>query len=393
MTWPPQMRKFNFVRPNFEYNFKGILQVPARALKPKKIFTTSFFILLGLALYDICTYLALIVDGRDIADIFSLYGLFPFRLFSFESLGAILIYYYLGLGFSILTLMLGMAGIAIIDFEDLRGNPFMSLTQGVKFAFSRLKQLLLSELSMAAFIVFIILLAALVGLISRIPVLGDYLYALFFFFPNFIVILLTQVVILVLILSLLITPAATAMDRNGETFNSVLETFFTVTRKPIHWLLYTAYSLITAKICSFIFAYFSFRAVQLLQFSAKIGGGEKIDTLLAAGLNHLPFQSPVVNFVFNLWPGLDFGVDIAQLVQSEGTGGGAGYIMAISLFLIFLIIWGYVLSCLATGQAYALAVIRKIRDGRAVGDEKSLFYEEEYVNPPLDADGNAADEK
>ena len=63
--------------------------------------------------------------------------------------------------------------------------------------------------------------------------------------------------------------------------------------------------------------------------------------------------------------------------------------MAISLFLIFLIIWGYIFSCIATGQAYALAVIRKIRDGRAIGDEKSLFYEEEYVNPPLDADGNA----
>ncbi len=52
-------------------------------------------------------------------------------------------------------------------------------------------------------------------------------------------------------------------------------------------------------------------------------------------------------------------------------------------FAIFLMIWGYKLSIVATSQAYSYAIIRYIRDGHAITDEKSLFHEEEWINPPI----------
>ncbi len=175
-------------------------------------------------------------------------------------------------------------------------------------------------------------------------------------------------------------PAALAADSKGETFRSIVETFLTITRQPIRWVVYTVYSFICAKVASFVFAYFAYRAVQLLQFMTKLGGGEKIDNLIASGLNHLPLDSPIVSFITNLFPGINFGFALSLPTQS-GTDSLAGYIMAISLFLIFLIVWGYILSIIATGQAYAFAIIKKKRDDYAITDEDSLFFESAWVNP------------
>jgi hypothetical protein len=218
------------------------------------------------------------------------------------------------------------------------------------------------------------------GLITRIPHIGELLYSLFFFFPNFIVALFATIAILIQILSILILPAAVAADRKGEVFKSIVETFLTVTRQPFRWFSYTLYTLAAAKIGSFIFAYFSYRAVQFLIFMTQLGGGEKINNLIASGLSHLPINSPAVKFITNLFPGLDFGFDLSLPLQG-GTNSLAGFIMAVMLFLIFLATWGYMLSVIATGQVYIYAVIKKKRDNYAITDEKPLFFKSEWHDP------------
>jgi hypothetical protein len=352
---------------------------------------SSFFILLAWFFYDIMTYLAVSAEGLDMAEFYSQHGLFPFKICCFKSYLAIFLYYYLGFLLTVLSLMCGIAAVAIIDFEDIRGNPFMSITKAVKFSLKRLKQIILAELAISVFIGFIILLGIVIGLFARIPVAGDFIYSIFFFFPNFIVALLTTLAIFILVLSVLVLPSATAADRLGETFNPILETFLILTRQPIRWLGYTIYSLGAAKICSFIFAYFAFRAVQLIQFSTEIGGGDKIGQLIGSGAAMLPLESKLVTFTNNIFPGVNFGFDVSYL-GIDGTPNAAGYIMAISLFLIFLIIWGYILSVIATGQAYSYAVIKKIRDDNKIGDEQPLFFKDEPVNPPINETDKSEDE-
>ncbi len=239
-------------------------------------------------------------------------------------------------------------------------------------------------MAIVLFIGFIALPAFIGALIARILYIGEIIYSLFFFFPNFIVALFTVLAILVLLLSVMVMPAAVAADRNGETFNSILETFSTIIRRPVSWIVYTVYSLIAAKICGFVFAYFAFRAIQFLQLSAGLGGGDKINSLLAAGAAHLPYNSDLVGFTTNIFPGINFGFNIGKLFTPAGYEGVASYIMAISLVLIFLTVWGYIFSIIATAQAYGFAIIKKNRDGHAIGDERPLFYKEEWVNPPID---------
>lgn len=374
------------MKPDFEYNFKSILLIPARALKAKKIFAASCALLAAYVVFTVFAYLALAIDGNSFTDIFDCYGLIPLELFTMDSLAASLVFF-AGVLLSIFTLMLGIMAVAACDIEQLRGNPFFSAREAIRFSLKRSSQLFLSMLAVASFIGLIILLGVVVGLLARIPVVGELLYSIFFFFPNFIIALFTVVVVFVFILSVLVMPVTVIADRNRETFNSILETFLTLTRHPFHWAGHTLYAAVTAKACGFIFAYFAYRAMQLVHYSTFLGGGDKIKTIIASGAAHLPLNSAMVSFTTSLFPGIDFGFDISAW-SAGGTDMFAGYIMMLALSAVFIVIWGYQLSVIATGQAYSFAIIKYIRDDYKIGDETSLFYEEDWVNPPLDETQN-----
>jgi len=367
-----RLDKLNLVKNDLHYNWRDIISVPGAALKPKKIFIASISLLAALVVYNIFSYLTLVIEGNSAASIFSNHGLLPNQLLQPEAVAGRLIYY-MGILISAFVVLSGMTAVSIIDLENFRGNQFCGAIQAVKFARRRAKQLFTSLLTIGLFVAFIVLLGFIVGLITRIPYLGDLIYSVFFFFPNFIISLLTVVVIFVLMTGIIIMPSAVAADRAGETFNSILGTFSTVIRQPLRWIGYTLYSLVTAKIAGFVFAYFCFRSLQFLRAVTMLGGGDNVSMLINSGVAHLPLNNKLISFTAGLFPGIDFTINFARLGGLPVNMDIASYIMAVSLFLVFLIIWGYIISIIATGQIYAYVIIRKIREGNTVTEEEPLF--------------------
>jgi len=372
---------FETMKIEFEYKISDILLIPGRALKAKKIIVASFFILSALAVYDLFTYLAVLIDGGNLSAFYSRYGLVPVGAIWLAGTTAKIVYYF-GILSGIWVLMAGMAGVSIFDFEMMRGNPFFTSLAAIRFALSRFGQIFVSHLAIAIFLGFILLIGVLFGLLTRIPYLGDWMYALFLIFPNFIIAIFSVLIIFVLALSVLIMPATVAADRHGEAFNSILEIFTVITRQPFRWLGITVYSLVAAKISGFVFAYFSYRALQFLQFITQLGGGEKIQDLFASGAAHLPLQSPAVKQLTTVLPGLNFGFTV-EFLNGAAQPGLAGYLMALSLFGVFVIIVAYIFSIIATGQSVCYAFVRKARDGHLFSNEKPLQFEPEWVNPPI----------
>ena len=367
-----RLPKFLNVRNNLHYNYLDIISVPAAALKAKKIFIGSISLLAALIIYDIFTYAGFAVAGISTDLLYEAFGLFPIQLTGPETMAGKLIYY-AGIALGALAVLTGMTAIGIIDIEKFRGNQFCTALQAMKFARSRIKQLFMSILTIVLFIGFIVLLGVLVGLLARIPYLGELIYSVFFFFPNFIISLVTVLVIFVLFTGIFVMPSAVAADRAGETFNSILGTFSTAIRQPLRWAGYSIYTLIAAKVAGFVFAYVCFRAVQFMKIITTFGGGEKIEGLIGSGLAQLPINSDLAAFTFNLFPGVNFSFHISRLITVEPESGLFAVLMAISLFMIFLIIWGYMLSVISTGQTYAYVIIRKIREGYFITDEEPLI--------------------
>jgi hypothetical protein len=363
------------------YDFRDVLLAPAKALSAKKIFVMTLFLCAGLLVYDIFTYFAVAVNSERLSSYYHVYGLTPLVYLRFSHWLAQILYW-VGIIGGMLALMLGFFAVSGINTEEARGNRFFSARGAVKFSLQRFTQLFLAELAIALFVGFIVLLAFVLGLITRIPYLGEWIYTLFFAIPNFIIFLFVVFIVFVMVVSVILLPAVAAAERHGETFTAILETFSTIIRQPVRWLLYTAYSLVTAKLAGFVYAYFCYRAVQFLTYSASLGAGDKVWRLLKAGMSHLPVNSPLVKETCNVFPGIHWSFSFSAWLHGGGNEA-AGYLMSVMLFMIFASIIGYMLAIIATAQARGYLALRYLKDGYKVPDEKPLFFKEEHVNPPV----------
>ena len=372
----------NVMEPAPRFNFRDVLAAPARALSAKQILVMTLSLLGAFGVYNIFVYLAFAAQGQELGPVWDIYGLFPFARIGFSTLIAKGLFA-LGIGASVFTVMLGFFAVSAINIEAVRGNRFMSPKKAIKFAFNRFGQLFLSEASIAVFVAFIILLFVLLGLVTRIPYIGEWLYIILFAIPNFIIALFSVFIIFVFTLTILLLPAVAAAERHGETFTAILETFSTVILQPFRWAGYTAYSIVAAKVCSFVFAYFTYRAVQFMTWSASLGGGDKIKRLVKSGLANLPLNNDVTESVFSLWPNIGFGVDLSQWAGFPSRSIAA-HAMAVMLFIVFASILGYFFAIIAAAQARGYVALRYIKDNYNIANEKPLFFKDEPVNDEVD---------
>lgn len=352
------------------YNFIDILWAPARAFSAKKILVMTLYSILGLVVYNIFTYLALSIDSQDTSTLFSVYGFFPIYQIGFSTLIAKVIFS-LGCLFSVLAVMLGFFGVSLIEIESIRGNRFYSGLHAIRFSFKRLKQIFLAELAIGLFVAFIVIIFALLGLASRLPFVGEWLYVLLFVIPNFLIAIITVFIILICMLSIILLPATASADKKGEAFQAILETFSSFIRQPLRWVFYTGYAIVAGKICSFVYAYFCYRSLQFMAWAASIGGGDRMTQIVKDGLTHLPIRSEFVTDMLSLFWGVDFGISLSKYSQPTSTEP-VSYLMAFMIFIIFATVIGYFLAVIATAQARGYAVIRYLKDGYKIEDEEGL---------------------
>ncbi len=368
-------------------DIRDVIAAPAHALSAKQVLVVVLGLCGGLLIFDLFYYLGVIAEGQAPRAVFAIYGFLPFGVDSFQNTVA-QAFFYVGAALGIFVLMLGLFGVSAIHVEALRGNKFLSARGAIKFAFQRWKQLAYSELAIILFVLFIIILYALFGLICRIPFIGEWIYSIFFVIPNFIVGLFVAFILFILSLSVILMPAVAAAERKPESFNVILETFSTVIRQPLRWVAYTAYTFVAAKLCSFVYAYFAYRAVQFVTLSSAIGGGDSVEQVVRSGLSHLPTRSDFVYQVLNIFPGVRWGITPPANGYFMTSDSTAGYVMAFMLFLIFASVIGYGLAIIAAGQARAYAVIRYVKDGYKISDEKPLFGDEVATEEKLEGERN-----
>ena len=359
------------MKESLHYNIRDILAIPHRALSAKRIISMTLFLCIGTLLYSLFTYSALALDGEPLNIYWAVFGLLPFALFKMGSFFAGVLYV-IGIFLFLLSLMLGFFAVSAIEIEQIRGNRFFSLGQAIKFSFQRLGQLFISEIAIILFIILIIILYAILGLITRIPFIGEWLYTLTFIIPGFIIALFTVFIILVLTISIMLLPAVAAAEKEKESFNTIIMTFSTIVRQPSRWLTYTVYSVVTAKIASYVYAYFCYRAIQFSTWSASLTAGDKPINLIKAGLSHLPVKSDLVKETLSVFPGVKWGVLVSKWAYSNNDDL-TGYLMAGMLFLIFASIIGYGFAIIATGQARAFTIIRFLKDDYKISSESPLF--------------------
>jgi hypothetical protein len=312
------------------------------------------------------------VQGESIGTVMSVYGFFSFEPGSLQA-GIPRIIFWFGTAASVFIVMLGLFAVSLINIEAIRGNRFFSAREAFRFTLRRAGQIARAEIAIIVFVLFILFLFFLFGLVTRIPYLGEWIFTIFFVIPNFIIAIFTVFIVFIVVLSVLLLPAVAAAERRGEAFTVIVETFSTIVRLPLRWLSYTAYTVVTAKLSCFIYAYFAFRAVQLMTWASSIGAGDKVPQLVKAGLAHLSIiRSPLAYQVTNIFPGIRWGFDIPSGSYFR-TETALSYVMAIMLFIVFVTVIGYALAILAAGQARIYVALKYIKDGYRISEEPSII--------------------
>jgi hypothetical protein len=155
-----------------------------------------------------------------------------------------------------------------------------------------------------------------------------------------------------------------------------LELFSTLIRVPMRWILYTLYGIISAKLASFVYAYFCYRAVQFITFSTSLTGGAQPEWLVRAGLYHLPVRSDLFRHFTNIFPGINWSFEV-PFYPVFGAYQWVAYIMSAMLFLIFASVIGYFFAVIAAAQARGYVALRHIKDGHRIAEEPPMFGKKE----------------
>ncbi|MCK5126904.1 MAG: hypothetical protein KAR42_11670 [candidate division Zixibacteria bacterium] len=368
----------------FPYDMRAVLGAAGKGFSLKKITAGTVFLLLGYVLYVAFTYLALMIDGVRFDYIWQSYGLFPVKIYSFDSVIAI-ITQGIGIVLAVLAISQSILAGAVISFEEIRGDYFYSIFDSVKFTFKRTPTLVLGFLSLGAFIGFVWLLGFLTGLISRIPEIGEIAIGLFYLVPIFITFVLTLFIIFVGLAGIVLLPVVIAAQKENELFGPLLHLFSVLIKEPLRFFWYLAVTSVIAKVASFVLAYVFYRSIQFSHMVLKSGGGDTIDRMFNAAFNMLPLNSPILGFFCNIFPGITFGFSFSRFGYGGDKSIGA-ILLAISFFILFVVIGGYMVSVISTGMARGYTVIRRMKDDYLITEEDPMKSHEDYVNPPFKTD-------
>jgi len=360
------------------FDIRDVFRAPRLALSGKKIMIQFFGLLIGYLGYLILTYIAYLLSGTNLSEIWESYSLFPLSDFSFANWYSWLVFI-IGVVIFVFCWLLASSAVGKVTYEQLKGDEFYSAKDSLKFLKKHGQTVLASPLFLVGVAIILIIGGIIIGLLGKIPYVGELGIGLFFGIPIFAVGLVCVYVIFVLVFSFLLTPAIVAATKE-DIFETIVQLFSSIWSQPWRYFLYTGVILVLAKIGSFILGYFCYRSVQLIYWSCGIFMGGKLADITDEALSYLTFPEWFFKFFTNILPGIDFRFHLPEI----GWQGFLSWSESISAFLIgitlILVVFGvlsYALTTLSTGQTITYIILRKKKDEENLLERKTEEEEEQ----------------
>jgi hypothetical protein len=362
----------------FYFDIRDIFRAPRLALSGKKILLQFMGLLIGYLGFLLFSYIAFLSAGSSFKETWQYHGLFPVSGFPFIHWYSWVIFGIGGL-FALVCWLLASAMVGKITYEQLKGDDFYSSKEALRFLKRNWAPVLLSPFSLLAFIAFLIICGIIVGLLGKIPYVGEIGFGIFYLIPLFAAALFLAYVIFIFVFSLLLAPAIVATTKE-DTFETIVQTFSVIWNQAWRYFLYTGLLGVMAKVGIFIFGYFSFRAVQLINFSCGILMTDKLSDVFEEALSYITIPTHLLNYFSNIFPGIKFSFSLPEIgpgVYLNWSGEISAFIIGISLIFILFMVMSYGLAILSSGQALTYIILRKKKDDENLLERKTEMEEEE----------------
>ena len=377
------------------FDFRDIFRAPRLALSGKKVGIQFLGLLIGYIGFMVLTYIAFMTSEMTFSEIWENFRFFPLGNFAFTHWYSWVIFI-IGCFFLLFFWMLASAAVGKITYEQLKGDEFYSAKDSLKFLKKHGKTVILSPLSLAVFVVFLIICGVIVGLLGKIPYVGELGLGLFYGVPIFVVAIFCVYVIFILVFSFLLTPAIVATTKE-DIFEIIVQLFSTIWAQPWRFFIYNGIILACAKVGSFILGYFCFRGVQLVNWSCGIFMKDKLSDIFQKGLSYVTLPPWILDFFSNIFPKINFRFHLPEI----GWGNSLSWSKEISAFLIgitlILVIFGvisYALATFSTGQTLTYIILRKKKDEENLLERKTEEEEQaEKLEEEEKEEGKEKEEK
>jgi hypothetical protein len=362
----------------FYFDVRDVFRAPRLALSGKKILLQFMGLLIGYLGFLLLSYLAFLTAGSSFGETWEYHGLFPMSDFPFVKWYSWVVY---GIGylFALICWLLASTMVGKVTYEQLKGDDFYSSKEALRFLKKNWTPVLLSPLSLAAFIVFLIVCGIIIGLLGKIPYLGEIGLGIFFLIPLFAAALFLAYVIFIFIFSLLLAPAIVAATKE-DTFEIIVQTFSVIWNQAWRYFLYSGLLGVMAKVGIFIFGYFSLRATQLFYFSCGILMKEKLADIFEEALSYVTIPTHLLNYFSNIFPGISFRFHLPEIgpgIYLNWSGEISAFLIAISLIFIIFMVISYGLTILSVGQTLTYIILKKKKDDENLLERKTEMEEEE----------------
>jgi len=365
------------------FDIRDIFLSPRLALSGKKIWIFLRANSCGYLVYLIANYLGFILMGQSIKYIWASQGLYP-CLYLFETTWYTLLLFWVSILFWIKKLFFAATAVSRVTYKQLKGDEFYSAKESRDYVKKHCYAIIFSPISILVIILFFIVLATVFAFFSKIPYLGDFLFALpylIYLFGS----LFTIYTIIVLFVSIIYAPAIVGSleeDTIGTVFNSYSITW----GQPWRIIFYNIILIPLIYIAHTIFGYAIYAGFKFMNSIFGFFMGSKINTIVGTAANIVWPKSIGVSI-----HGSDY-LNFHRFFIPTGSDTLSGvefissFIVGFFLLLITISWISYSFSIFTVAQTLMLCIFKKRSDNINILDKKD--EEEEFSNDSLVEENN-----
>ncbi len=370
------------------FNYKDVFTACRLGFSAKKMWIMFLGLLFGFISYIIFAYLANLTAGFPLSQIWE-----ESRLAPSWPIGAPFYSYILwaiGVLFFFIPLFFAGTAISKITYEQLRGEEFFEIRESSRYAWKNLRSWFFSPILLLLFILVIFICGLILGLLTKIPYVGELLLALFAI-PAFAASLFMVYLAIVFFFTLIIAPAIVGVTKN-DIFDTLFEVFSSLNEQPWRLVLYTLLLTILKWVGLIILGAFTV-------LSTRIGIGilglvvkGKLEAILNNASYFIRLSLPdffplglkvLHSHLLNLFGVSYLATEAFSFAPPNVTIGIASVVFAIVFYFLFLFVLAYGGAIWFSGQTLIYLVLVKKKDDRNLleGKEEAGETKEEEVKP------------
>jgi len=361
------------------FDFRDIFRSARLAFSFQRLWIQFVSFAIGYAGYVVLTYLSLLAGGKNIGIMLSRYGLVPgvtglhLPWYSWIIFG-------IGAFFMLFFWFVGATGVARATYMQLKGNTFYTWKEAFNFSLKKKGASVISTpVTIFAIIFFTCVGGYIVGLLGKIPYLGELgisLFTVLWFGAAFFVVFVS----LALIVALFLAPSIIATT-DDDAFEGMFQSFSVLWAQPWRFILYEVLLVVVMVLSFGTFAFFMKKAWIVMNQIFLAGMGDKFaDVSYGASYLLQSWFYPAVAWVRAVlgdYSGYFFYSRELMSLTLPLITNISSWIMAILLLIIGGFAISYPMAVFNAGNCLVFLVIKKKKDDENLLERKDAEEEEE----------------